>query len=204
LPQPRPPLTPLLDPRCAVTPWPTDAAENIQTEWLIHHFNQLFIHHNTILVRGEHEPEYLPAHEIQPAQIQFAHGYFASALHEISHWCIAGAARRLQPDLGYWYAPDGRTQEQQACFEQVEIKPQALEWLLTRACDRRFRVSLDNLNGDAGNGERFRDAVYARVQDLLQGTAPIPADAQHLIRSLLAAIRPQRPLLAAEFVRSEL
>jgi elongation factor P hydroxylase len=106
--------------------------------------------------------------------------------------------------LGYWYAPDGRTQEQQACFEQVEIKPQALEWLLTRACDRRFRVSLDNLNGDAGNGERFRDAVYARVQDLLQGTAPIPADAQHLIRSLLAAIRPQRPLLAAEFVRRDL
>ncbi len=34
--------------------------------------------------------------------------FFASALHEISHWCVAGKARREQVDFGYWYCPDGR------------------------------------------------------------------------------------------------
>lgn len=58
---------------------------------------------------------------------------FNSALHEISHWTIAGAKRRLLPDLGYWYAPDGRTKEQQDLFEQVEIKPQAIEWLFAQS-----------------------------------------------------------------------
>ncbi len=43
--------------------------------------------------------------------------------------------------LGYWYAPDGHTQEQQALFEQVEIKPQAIEWLFAQAFGRKFRVS---------------------------------------------------------------
>lgn len=61
---------------------------------------------------------------------------------------IAGEQRRLLPDLGYWYAPDGRTAEQQALFEQVEIKPQAIEWLFSKAFGRKFRVSLDNLTGE--------------------------------------------------------
>ncbi len=39
----------------------------------------------------------------------------------------------LLPDLGYWYAPDGRIEEQQALFEQVEIKPQAIEWLFAKS-----------------------------------------------------------------------
>jgi elongation factor P hydroxylase len=188
----------------AADPWPQHAPESAQADWLIRHFNQCFKPLNTCLVRGQHEPEYFPATEHLPARIQFAHGYFASALHEISHWCIAGTARRLQPDLGYWYAPDGRTAAEQALFEQVEVKPQALEWLLTQACDRRFRVSLDNLNGDAGSGDGFRDAVYQRVQALLSGDAPIPQDAQRLITLLIHAIRPDRPLQATEFLRESL
>lgn len=100
------------------------------------------------LVKGDFEPEYFPATPDQLARIQFAHGFFNSALHEISHWCIAGEQRRLLPDLGYWYAPDGRTQEQQTLFEQVEIKPQAIEWLFAQAFGRKFRVSLDNLTGE--------------------------------------------------------
>ena len=184
--------------------WPHQADESAQVDWLIMTFNQLFKDKNTQLVRGQHEPEYHAPHGDQPARIAFAHGYFASALHEISHWCIAGPARRLQPDLGYWYAPDGRTQAQQALFEQVEIKPQALEWLLTRACDRHFCVSLDNLTGDAGNGTTFKDAVYARAQALMTQQAPIPSDAKCLIDALIAAIRPTRPLQAHEFLRADL
>jgi elongation factor P hydroxylase len=198
-----------------LSPWPATgkqtmaATETAQVDWLILHVNHWFSHHNVILQRGEHEPEYFPAHkdtaqQLQPARIVFAHGYFASALHEISHWCIAGSQRRLLPDLGYWYAPDGRNAEQQALFEKVEVKPQALEWLFTQACQRKFRVSLDNLNGQAGSGEQFKDRVYARVQSLLAGHAPIPRDAQRLIDGLTTAIRPQQPLQASEFRREQL
>ena len=184
--------------------WPVLADEATQVAWLIAQFNAVFADQHTILAHSPDEPEYLPAREQQPAQILFAHGFFASALHEISHWCIAGAKRRKLPDLGYWYAPDGRSHEQQQLFEQVEVKPQALEWLLTVACGRLFRVSLDNLNGDAGNGEGFKDAVYQRLQALLNGSAPIPADAQRLLQVLLANIRPNKPLYASEFRRDHL
>lgn len=185
-------------------PWPTGADESVQVDWLIRQFNHCFSTQNTVLAHSPDEPEYLPANDQQPAQILFAHGFFASALHEISHWCIAGAERRRLPDLGYWYAPDGRNREQQQLFEQVEVKPQALEWLLTVACDRKFRVSLDNLNGDAGNGEVFKDRVHARLHGLLDGSAPIPRDAQRLLVCLLAAIRPERPLSRDEFRREQL
>lgn len=103
---------------------------------------------NTRLIKGGHEPEYLPAtKEVPYHQVIFAHGYFASALHEIAHWCIAGASRRLLADYGYWYCPDGRDYEQQKQFEQVEIKPQAIEWAFSIAANKAFRVSTDNLNG---------------------------------------------------------
>lgn len=205
----------------------TDEAARV--DWLILHFNHWFAHHNVILQRGAHEPEYFPGgmpaemptgtpaeiatkmppgmevhDQPQPARIVFAHGYFASALHEISHWCIAGPQRRLLADLGYWYAPDGRNAEQQALFEQVEVKPQALEWLFSRACQRKFRVSLDNLNGEAGSGEQFKDRVYARVQDLLAGRAPLPQDARRFIDGLCRAIRAGQPLQASEFSREQL
>lgn len=181
-------------------PWPAMADEGQQVDWLICHFNLWFAHRHVVLVRGADEPEYLPATHNQPARIMFAHGYFASALHEISHWCIAGEQRRTLPDLGYWYAPDGRTAEQQALFEQVEIKPQALEWLFTTACQRKFQVSLDNLNGEAGSGDMFKRHVHARVMELLSGNAVIPINAQHFLYCLQYAIRPQQPLSADEFL----
>lgn len=180
-------------------PWPANLEEAHQVEWLISHFNYWFAHRHVCLVRGEHEPEYFPAQGNQPARIVFAHGYFASALHEISHWCIAGEQRRTLPDLGYWYAPDGRNAEQQALFEQVEVKPQALEWLFTQACKRQFRVSLDNLNGETASNSTFKLDVHARVLNLLSDHAPIPIDAQHFLYCLLHAIRPEQPLLLDEF-----
>jgi elongation factor P hydroxylase len=127
---------------------------------LIKLFNSTFEDFNTRLVLGNDEPVYLPANEAcSYHQIVFAHGFFSSALHEIAHWCIAGEARRLQEDYGYWYCPDGRDEKQQASFEKVEIKPQAIEWAFTEAAGRRFQVSTDNLNGAEPDRDGFTKSV---------------------------------------------
>ena len=84
---------------------------------------------NTRLIKGDDEPIYLPADDDVPYnRIVFAHGFYASGLHEISHWCIAGKARRELVDFGYWYCPDGRDAMTQSQFEDVEVKPQAFDW----------------------------------------------------------------------------
>ena len=114
---------------------------------LIRIFDDLFAaSEQTILVRGEQEPFYQPSkHPLEPHKIVFAHGYFASALHEIAHWCIAGSKRRLLPDYGYWYHPEGRSAAQQQEFTNVEVKPQALEWIFATAAGSPFFFSADNL-----------------------------------------------------------
>jgi len=114
-------------------------------------FAELFAEsERTILVRGEREPVYLPrGGDRASAQVVFAHGFVSSALHEVAHWCVAGSARRELTDYGYWYKPDGRTAEEQRAFEQVEVKPQALEWIFSRAAGIAFNFSADNL-GDGG------------------------------------------------------
>jgi len=110
------------------------------------------------------EPVYLPADEDCPFnRIVFAHGFFASALHEVAHWCIAGERRRRLVDYGYWYAPDGRDAGQQAEFERVETKPQAIEWAFAIACGFPFRVSVDNLSGIAVDRESFTRKVHAEL-----------------------------------------
>ncbi|OTG98869.1 MULTISPECIES: elongation factor P hydroxylase [Acinetobacter] len=184
--------------------WVNLQTEVQQVDWLILHFNHWFSHLNVTLVRGDFEPEYFPATETEAARIQFAHGFFNSALHEISHWSIAGEQRRLLPDLGYWYAPDGRTAEQQALFEQVEIKPQAIEWLFSKAFGRKFRVSLDNLTGDGGNGATFKDHVYAQVQQYFTGEAKLPRDAAHFIDCICTYTRSGKTLQSDEFQREML
>lgn len=134
-------------------------------EDLINLFSATFAEsENTILVKGEHEPIYIPAKvPTQKHQIVFAHGYYASALHEISHWCIAGAKRRLLEDYGYWYCPDGRDSQEQAEFEKVEIKPQAIEWAFSAAAGKVFRVSTDNLNGAPVDTLGFQKAVEEQL-----------------------------------------
>ena len=184
--------------------WANLQSETEQVDWLILHFNYWFSHLNVNLIRGEDEPEYFPATEQQPARIQFAHGFFNSALHEISHWTIAGEQRRLLPDLGYWYAPDGRTQEQQALFEKVEIKPQAIEWMFAKAFGRKFRVSLDNLTGEGGDGSTFKDNVYAQVQRYCSGEVVLPRDAKYFIDCICACTRSGKTLQSDEFQREML
>lgn len=119
----------------------------------------------TRLIRGGDEPLYLPADaEVPYHRVIFARGFYASALHEISHWCIAGARRRRLEDYGYWYRPDGRDAEEQRDFEAVEVAPQALELLFSRACGLPFHVSVDNLGGEVEvDREAFRLEVEARA-----------------------------------------
>jgi elongation factor P hydroxylase len=139
--------------------------------------------HNTRLIKGGHEPEYLPACEQLPYhQVIFAHDYFASALHEIAHWCIAGDKRRLLVDYGYWYCPDGRDSAQQKQFEHVEIKPQAIEWAFCVAANKTFRVSTDNLNGAEPDTLAFTFNVQR--QALAYQTLGFPPRAQLFILAL--------------------
>ncbi len=105
----------------------------------------------------------------------FTRDYFASALHEIAHWCLAGKQRRTQVDYGYWYAPDGRNQEQQAAFEKVEVKPQAIEWAFSMACGKTFKVSNDNLSMDNNEVSDFSDRVFLQVQNYIEHGFPVRA-----------------------------
>jgi len=144
-------------------------------EDLVYLFNGLFQPSlNTILVPGEGEPEYRPSDsQCRWNRIVFAHGFYASALHEISHWCIAGAERRQRYDYGYWYQPDGRSADEQTLFEQVESRPQALEWIFTAAAGRRFHLSLDNLDGqESGQRARFAGEVHRYVHRYLDHGLP--------------------------------
>lgn len=140
---------------------------------------------NTALISGEGEPEYLPADGQDCSnRVIFAHGHYASALHEVSHWCIAGPARRQQVDYGYWYCPDGRNAQEQTLFQQVEVKPQALEWHFARAAGSPFHLSLDNLDGDSAGGYTdFRAAVWQQAQVYL--AEGLPARAQRFQQALL-------------------
>lgn len=148
---------------------------------LIRLFNATFeASHGTILVGGGEEPLYRPADETHPChRIIFTRDYFASALHEIAHWCIAGPARRRQEDYGYWYQPDGRDADQQAAFERVEARPQAIEWAFSRACGSPFRISLDNLDGEAPDPEPFRRRVSRTLARMERDGFP-PRAAQFL------------------------
>jgi len=140
---------------------------------LVRLFNQHFAPLNTVLVGGACEPLYQPAqYPNQPHKIFFSYDYFASALHEVAHWCVAGSARRLLTDYGYWYCPDGRDAKQQAEFEQVEIKPQAIEWAFSLACNKPFRVSTDNLTGQASDTTRFLGAVSQQARHYVQHQFP--------------------------------
>jgi elongation factor P hydroxylase len=121
----------------------------------------------TVLRGGADEPYYQPAADQQGSHLlHYRHDFFASALHEVAHWCIAGEQRLQLADFGYWYAPDGRDVAQQRAFEAAEVKPQALEWLFSLACGYRFSVSVDNLGAAGGDYDTapFRQQVLAQAQ----------------------------------------
>ena len=164
-------------------------------------FNQTFLPlRNTQLVCCEDEPIYRPADPSSNHphhRIIFAHGFFASALHETAHWCIAGPKRRLLEDFGYWYQPDGRSAEQQTEFEKVEIKPQALEWIFSMSAGFPFVFSADNLTDNASPSDSFQKNVLEQVVTYL--TQGMPEDAQIWSQTLLDYYQPDYQLSANLF-----
>ena len=153
------------------------------TEKLTQIFNQLFGQsEKTLLKMGADEPFYQAAKEGEKAIIFAREDYFSSALHEIAHWTIAGEARRQLDDFGYWYEPEGRSEQQQREFELVEIKPQAVEWLLSLACNHGFHFSADNLSQAIDASESFKHSVHNQAVEYL--TSPLPKRAQLLFEQL--------------------
>lgn len=137
-------------------------------------FAQLFdAEFHTCLIGGANEPLYKPAmNDCEISCIYYRDDFFASALHEVSHWCIAGHARRQQIDFGYWYVDDGRDVIEQAAFESVEVKPQALELLFSLAANYPFQVSADNLNGSALALDSFSNAVFDQAKCYVNNGLP--------------------------------
>lgn len=146
--------------------------------------------HRTRLEGGGDEPLYLPSSDPEraPHRVVYREDYFASALHEVAHWCLAGAARRLLEDYGYWYAPDGRDAEQQRAFERVEARPQALESIFSEACGFPFHLSADNLAAGSGPSRSFARAVAAERAALLEGG--LPPRAERFRAALVERFRP--------------
>ncbi len=174
----------LLEVAAQLTPQLAPVHRSVDLEAL---FKQCFYKdYQTLLIGGADEPLYRPATSAtEPHCLFYRADYFASALHEIAHWCIAGVERRQQEDWGYWYCPDGRSAEQQRAFESAEVKPQAVEWLFSLAADAPFRISSDNLLGScarAEEGDAFTNAVAAQVQSYRQGA--LPSRAQHFVLAL--------------------
>ena len=171
---------------------------------LIAIFQSCFLNtHNTVLVRGGDEPIYYPqTQDGKSAQIIFARGYFSSALHEIAHWLVAGDKRRMLEDYGYWYEPDGRDAQKQALFQQVEIKPQAIEWILSKASGYRFRISNDNLSGESLDSEQFKDDIYQQV--LSYKEKGLPERTLIFQEALSKFYKTESNFSSTEFFRSEL
>ena len=56
------------------------SVEALQVQWLMVWFKRWFCHRDTILVKGEHEPEYFAATDTEPAKIVFCAWIFCQCL----------------------------------------------------------------------------------------------------------------------------
>lgn len=129
--------------------------------------------YQTVLAGGANEPEYLPrSAEAGFHQLLYREDFFASALHEVAHWCIAGEKRRTQKDFGYWYEAEGRSEASQRAFELVEVKPQALECLFSEAAGFTFSASVDNLALNNRPSQAFTRALCRQIRNYLEAGLP--------------------------------
>ena len=158
--------------------------ESLLSSALVKTFDGLFQRpENTILRGGADEPFFSPG---QPSTVFFREDFGRSALHEVAHWCVAGAIRRRLPDYGYWYAPDGRDEREQAAFFSVEVTPQAIEALFCESLGLAFTVSVDNLmiSSDDPAIQIFNEAVTTKVS--LLRTNGLPPRASRFNQALAA------------------
>lgn len=177
---------------CADETQRPSAPSSLGLNCLVSLFNDLFTQsEETIVVGDANEPLYAPKYTdhvgiielasdkpvpLDMHRIYFRHDYVSSLLHEVAHWCIAGAERRNQLDYGYWYSPDDRSQPQQKAFEKVEVKPQAIERLFSIACAIPFRVSADNLSLKDYDTRPFSEAVLKQSQIYMREGLPVRAE----------------------------
>ena len=152
-------------------------------------FNHCFENaEQTVLCIGASEPFYVPQNmpsefscgspiDASPLSRVFSRDDFpASVLHEAAHWCIAGIRRRELLDYGYWYEPDGRDEGKQAEFEKVEVKPQALERIMSCAAGMSFRLSADNASDPSCRPSQwFVDAVQRQTEMYVKDGLPLRA-----------------------------
>jgi elongation factor P hydroxylase len=135
--------------------------------------NEKFLkEYNTVLVGGFTEPFYQSFKNGKLAQIQYTKNYFRSALHELAHWCVAGVQRRELDDYGYWYAEDGRNQQQQDEFFKVEVKPQTIEWAFSIVAGVEFEASVDNLNNQVLGVDKFKQSLKSLMIEYLKNDFP--------------------------------
>ncbi len=161
-------------------------------------FNHEFSSIRVELSPGSNEPFYRAPtkNKTQAKATIFSNqDFFSSALHEIAHWCLAGEKRRLLDDYGYWYAPDGRNDDQQAEFFKVEVKPQALEWAFHLAAKKPFQFSLDNLNSTVCERQifQFKENVHAQLAWYFQNQ--FPARALQMIQLLCQKYNSNQPIV---------
>ena len=93
--------------------------------------------------------------------------------------------------------PDGRNAEQQKRFEQVEVKPQAIEWAFSVASRKVFNVSADNLKGAEADTVSFNNAVSQQVKEYLK--VGFPERAQQFIAALASFYQVPLPLTLDDF-----
>lgn len=120
---------------------------------------------------GATEPFYQAPKNHSKAVIYFRSNYPRSLLHEMSHYCLAGAKRRKLDDFGYWYSECGRTAEEQQRFEQVEARPQGLEKAMCHAIGIIFSPSLDDFSGRPAS-EFFLQQLDRAYQEMLSNPPP--------------------------------
>lgn len=160
---------------------------------------------HTVLVGGADEPLYVPGSGSEPHTLYYREDFFASALHETAHWCIAGPERRKLPDFGYWYAQEGRDSAAQRAFEAVEAKPQALEWIFSQACGWPFRVSTDNFDPHTGAAPDARDfCMQVVAQARSRQSQGLPARAARFYQALGIEFGTAQPLEALHFALADL
>ncbi|TQV86751.1 elongation factor P hydroxylase [Aliikangiella coralliicola] len=151
---------------------------------LVEIFNQLFFQSENVRLQiGADEPFYRAAKGGSPAIIYSREDFLSSALHEIAHWCVAGVKRRGLDDFGYWYKPEGRSLQEQLEFEKVEVKPQAIEWALSLACNHIFNFSADNVSQNIDASASFKKSVTEQLKDYLMNDS-LPTRAALLFNTL--------------------
>lgn len=153
-------------------------------------FHRIFARDEVVRLKGGFpEPFYRAPSELLPAEICFTHDYLNSCFHEIAHWCIAGKARRLKDDYGYWYSPDGRDGDEQLAFFKAESGPQALEWVFAAASGEVFRPSCDNLVGEVKGEAEFVGVLEATLADYFR--CGFPPRGQKFIEGLMTHFHPE-------------